>query len=225
MITVRKAGDRGHFDFGWMDTWHSFSFGEYHDPRHRGFRSLRVINEDRIAPGSSFEAHSHSDMEILTYVLKGLLEHQDSVGNRLVIRAGEVQKMTAGTGITHSESNPSKDEPVYLFQIWIRPAQRGLSPAYEQKMIGLAEANNQLRLMPVKIQQDVSVYDCRLKQGGAVTHPVSAGRGVWVQVIEGAVDLDGNRMEGGDGAAVEDQPDLRLTAKNGVALFLLFDLA
>ena len=225
MITVRKGNERGHFDFGWLDTWHSFSFGEYHDPRHRGFRFLRVINEDRIAPDSRFEAHSHSDMEILTYVLKGSLEHQDSVGNRLVIRAGEVQKMTAGTGITHSESNPSKEEPVYLFQIWIRPNQRGLPPGYEQKMIGLPEANNRLRLMPVKVQQDISIYDCRLKQGGAVTHPIVAGRGVWVQVIEGALDLDGSVLQAGDGAAVEDQPDLRLTAKNGGALFLLFDSA
>ena len=224
MLTLRKGSERGHFDFGWLKTWHSFSFGEYHDPEWQRFGFLRVINEDWIAPGGRFESHPHRDMEILTYVLKGSLEHQDSMGNRLVIRAGEVQKMTAGTGVIHSESNPSNDEPVYLFQIWIHPRQKSLPPSYEQKMIGFAQANNQLRRIPVTIQQDVVVYDCRLKPDGQLTHKVPQQGGVWVQLIEGFLEVNGMELHSGDGAAVQGQQSVRLKAKDKEAFFLLFEL-
>ena len=232
MVTIRKAGERGHFQHGWLDTYHTFSFADYHDPRWMGFRSLRVINEDRVAPGQGFGTHPHRDMEILTYVLEGGLRHRDSMGNGEVIRPGEVQRMTAGTGVTHSEFNDSKSEPVHLLQIWVFPEKKGLAPGYEQKFFADAEKCGRLRLVAspeaydgsVKIHQDVRLYASLLGAGEDVTHKLAAGRAAWVQVARGSVTLNGQRLDQGDGASVSEEAAVKLAGVKEAEV-LLFDLA
>jgi redox-sensitive bicupin YhaK (pirin superfamily) len=232
MIVVRPAAERGHFDHGWLDTSHTFSFAAYHDPAHMGFRALRVINEDRVTGGRGFGAHSHQDMEIVTYVLDGALEHADSMGNRSIIVPGEVQRMSAGTGVTHSEFNPKPDEPVHFLQIWILPSRRGLAPGYEQKAIPEAEERGTLRLIAardgrdgaVTVHQDVDLYACRLGPGERVTHALAAGRHAWLQVAAGRVEINGTALGAGDGAAVSREAALEIVARER-AHFLLFDLA
>ena len=231
MIVTRPSEARGHVDHGWLDTRHTFSFARYHDPRHMGFRALRVINEDVVAPGRGFPAHSHRDMEILTYVLAGGLEHQDSMGTRSVIVPGEVQRMSAGTGVRHSEFNASATEPVHFLQIWVVPDRPGLAPEYEQKAFAM-HATGTLGLVAARdgrggaltIHADVDLYAGRLAPGAAVEHHLATGRHAWVQLVRGAVELNGTKLGGGDGAAVSDERDLKLVARADTEL-LLFDLA
>jgi quercetin 2,3-dioxygenase len=232
MITRRPTGERGHANHGWLDSFHTFSFAGYRDPRHTGFRDLLVINEDRVAPGRGFGAHSHDNMEIISYVLEGALEHRDSLGTGSIIRPGDVQRMTAGTGVTHSESNPSPTQPVHFLQIWITPDEDDLEPSYEQRTPAPAELRGTLKRIgardgrdgAVTIHQDVEVFASRLDAGATVRHPLRAGRHAWVQVIEGDMDLNGVALAAGDGAAVSDEEELRLRASRD-AHFLLFDLA
>jgi len=231
MITVRPSGERGHSNRGWLDSHFSFSFADYCDPAHTGFRTLRVINEDRVAPGAGFGTHPHRDMEIVTYVLEGALEHRDSMGNQSVLRPGEVQRMTAGTGVLHSEYNPSETEPGHFLQIWILPEAKGLRPGYEQKAFPAEEKRGRLRLAAsrdgrdgsVTIHQDAELYVSLLAPGEEATHPLGAGRHAWVQVARGAVELNGRRLETGDGAAVSDEPLLTLRGSRDAEV-LLFDL-
>ena len=230
MITVRKAGDRGHFDHGWLDTRHTFSFADYHDPAHMGFRHLRVINEDRVAPGQGFPKHGHRDMEIISYVLEGALQHRDSLGTGSIIRPGEVQRMTAGSGVMHSEYNPSESEPVHFLQIWIVPDRRDLTPAYEQKAFEAKRGALRLVASPdgregsVTIHQDVALHAALLDEGMEVVHTLAPGRYAWVQVVRGTIALNGRTLDAGDGAAASDETSLRLTAA-APAEVLLFDLA
>ncbi len=232
MITVRRAGERGHENYGWLDTQHTFSFGEYHDPRHMGFRTLRVINEDRVRPESGFGTHSHRDMEIVSYVLGGELGHKDSMGTGSVIRPGDVQRMSAGTGVTHSEWNHSKTEPVHFLQIWILPERRGLEPSYEQKTLAPAETQNRLRLVAsadgrdgsVTVHQDAQLHVARLDAGKEIAHALATGRHAWVQVARGTVELNGTALAAGDGAAVSDEGALAIRASEPSEI-LLFDLA
>jgi redox-sensitive bicupin YhaK (pirin superfamily) len=232
MIQVRNRAERGHANYGWLDTYHTFSFADYHDPANMGFRSLRVINEDWVQPGRGFGSHPHRDMEIITYVLEGALAHRDSLGTGSVIRPGDVQRMTAGTGIVHSEQNPSADEPVHLLQIWILPDRRGLEPGYEQRHFPEAERRSRLRLLAskdgrdeaIRINQDVDLFATLLGQGESVIHPLLPGRHAWVQVARGSIKLNGHPLEVGDGAAFSDERALELTA-NSDAEVLLFDLA
>lgn len=232
MITIRKAGDRGHFDLGWLDTYHTFSFDQYYDPRHMSFRSLRVINEDRVAPGRGFPKHSHRDMEIITYILEGELRHEDSMGNGSVIRPGDVQRMTAGTGVAHSEANPSPDKPVHLLQIWIMPNQKGLKPGYEQKAFSEEERRGKLRLVAspdgrqgsVSINQDASLFATILDAGQEVSQQLEGDRHAWVQVARGAITVNGEQLDQGDGAAVTGEPQLKIAARDDAEV-LLFDLA
>ena len=231
MITFRDRGLRGASRTGWLDSRHTFSFGDYRDPEHMGFRSLRVINEDRVVPGAGFPTHGHRDMDIISYVLEGSLEHKDSLGNGARIRPGEVQRMSAGTGITHSEYNPSKTEPVHFLQIWIIPAQTGLPPSYEQKEFPLAERRSQLRLVAapngkdgaVTLHQDAQLYIANLTPGEKVAHTVARGRGIWLQVARGIVALNGTEMREGDGAAAENVPTIEVEAETDAEV-LLFDL-
>jgi len=231
MMTVRPAAERGHADHGWLDTRHTFSFADYYDPRHMGFRDLRVINEDRVQPGQGFGTHSHRDMEILTYVLEGALEHRDNMGNKSVIRPGEVQRMSAGTGLTHSEYNHSDEELVHFLQIWILPRARGLAPGYEQRAFAEADSRGRLLLVAagdgrqgiLTVHQDVDLWVARLARGQAVAHPLRPGRHAWVQVARGAVTLNGQSLEAGDGAALSDETEARITASEA-AEALLFDL-
>jgi redox-sensitive bicupin YhaK (pirin superfamily) len=231
MITVRKSTDRGHFRLDWLDSRHSFSFGEYYDPQHLGFSALRVINEDEIAPGAGFGTHPHRDMEIVTYVLEGELEHRDSLGTGSVIRPGEVQRMSAGTGIQHSEYNPSGDQPTKLLQIWLLPDARGIAPSYEQKNFPEAERQGKLRLVAspdgrdgsVTIHQDTRVYATLLKAGESVSLDLGRNRAAWVQVAKGSLALNGTVLAQGDGAAVTKQSTLELAA-NDNAEVLVFDL-
>jgi redox-sensitive bicupin YhaK (pirin superfamily) len=231
VITVRRAAERGHFDHGWLDTSHTFSFADYHDARHMGWGPLRVINEDRVAPGAGFPPHAHRDMEIVTYVLSGALEHKDSLGTGSVIRPGDVQRMSAGTGVRHSEYNPSSTEPVHFLQIWIEPARRGIPPGYEQKRFAEADMRGRLRLIAspdgregsVTIQQDAAVYATVLDAGQHVVHRLRPGRRAWVQVARGAVGLDGQRLARGDGAAIRDEAELILAGLEAAEV-LLFDL-
>ena len=232
MITLRRAHERGHFDHGWLDTYHTFSFSQYHDPRHMGFRDLRVINDDRVRGGHGFPPHPHRDMEIVTYVLDGALEHRDSMGNGSVIRPGEVQRMTAGTGVVHSEFNPSKTDPVHLLQIWILPRQRGLAPGYEQKAFADDMLRDTLRVIAapdgregaVTINQDVTLYASRLGPGVEVKHDLPRGRFAWLHVARGAAQLNGEAVGAGDGAAVSDEATLTIRAAEPAEI-LLFDLA
>jgi redox-sensitive bicupin YhaK (pirin superfamily) len=232
MITLRPAKERGHFDHGWLDTYHSFSFSEYHDPAHMGFRSLRVINEDRVDPKAGFPPHSHRDMEIITYVLAGALGHKDSMGNGSVIRPGDVQRMSAGTGVTHSEYNGSEKEPVHLLQIWILPEKRGIAPGYEEKKFPPDEKRGRLRLIAsrdaaagsVTIHQDARVYASLLDAGQTVRHPLASGRGVWLHLVSGGATVNGTALATGDGAAIENESALEIRAGEPTEL-LLFDLA
>ena len=232
MIRVRKAGERGHFDHGWLDTHHTFSFARYYDPRQMGFRALRVINEDRVEPRQGFGTHPHRDMEIVTYVLEGALAHRDSLGTGSTIRPGELQRMTAGAGIVHSEFNPSETEPVHFYQIWLEPEREGLEPSYEQRAFPEEERSNRLRLVAspdgsdgsLTIRQDARLYLATLDGGRAVSHELTPGRHAWVQVLRGDVELNGRPMRAGDGAAVSDESDLTIRA-DGPAEVLLFDLA
>jgi redox-sensitive bicupin YhaK (pirin superfamily) len=230
MITIRPSDERGHFDHGWLNTYHTFSFADYYDPSHMGFRSLRVINEDRVQPGMGFGTHGHRDMEILSYVLEGELEHRDSMGTGSIIRPGEVQRMTAGTGVTHSERNPSPDDLVHFLQIWILPEKRGLTPGYEQK--AFADLNGRLRLLAsgdgrdgsLTIHQDVDLYGAKLAVGAAVTHPFRPRRNGWLQIARGTAEIDGKRLSAGDGAAISDEAAVTIRAQ-GDTEALLFDLA
>ena len=231
MIAVRPAAERGHADHGWLDTRHTFSFASYHDPRHMGFRSLRVINEDRVQPAEGFGTHAHRDMEILTWVLEGALEHKDSMGNGSVIRPGDLQRMSAGTGVTHSEFNPSREAPVHFLQIWLLPRERGLPPGYEQKGFPQEARRGRLRLIAagdgregaVTIHQDADVWTALLQPGESVRHALAPGRYAWVHVARGAVSLNGSTLGAGDGAAVSDESALEITAAAGAEV-LLFDL-
>ncbi|HKQ48283.1 MAG TPA: pirin family protein [Phycisphaerae bacterium] len=231
MMTIRRGNDRGHFDHGWLDTYHSFSFADYHDPRFMGFRSLRVINEDRVRPGQGFGEHPHRDMEILTYVLSGSLEHRDNLGNGSIIQPGEVQYMSAGTGILHSEFNPSKTDSVHLMQIWIRPNRKGTLPRYEQRKFPSLSAAGSLTLLAsadgrggsIEIQQDAELHAATLRAGQGARHRLAAGRGAWVQVLRGSTTLNGESLQAGDGAMVVDQSDVELLAASDAEI-LLFDL-
>jgi redox-sensitive bicupin YhaK (pirin superfamily) len=232
MIAVRKSDTRGHADYGWLDTYHTFSFNDYHDPKYMGFRSLRVINEDRVAPQAGFPAHGHRDMEILTYVVDGALQHRDSMGNGEVIRPGEIQRMTAGRGVTHSEFNASRADPVHLLQIWIQPSQRGLEPGYEQIRVGGEPTTERLQLIAspeggqgaVKINQDARVYRGYLPSGTHIAHSIDPVRYGYVQLISGQLDLNGQTLNPGDGAAVSELSALEIKADKD-AEFLVFDLA
>ncbi len=232
MITIRKSGERGHFNHGWLNTFHTFSFDQYLDRRYMGFRSLRVINEDFVAAGRGFPTHGHRDMEIITYILDGALKHEDSMGNGSVIRPGDVQRMTAGTGVRHSEQNASSTDPVHLLQIWILPNQRDLAPGYEQKYFTADERRGRLRLVAsvdgrdgsVKINQDASVFASILDEGGSLEFQSDPTRYAWVQVARGSIDVNDERLEQGDGAVVVGESSLKLVA-NEPAELLLFDLA
>jgi len=232
VIKFRDRMARGESRTGWLDSRHTFSFADYWDPAQMGFRALRVINEDRVIPGAGFPTHGHRDMEIVTYVLSGALAHKDSLGNGAVIRPGEVQRMSAGTGILHSEFNASKSEGVHFLQIWIVPDRAGLPPGYEQKTFPPAERHGRLRLVAapdgaegaVTLHQDARLYLAALGAGERVTHAIAKGRGLWLQVARGIVALDGTEMREGDGAAVEGQPSVAIAAETEAEV-LLFDLA
>lgn len=229
MITLRRSHDRGHLDHGWLDTYHTFSFGDYHDPEWMGFRTLRVINDDRVAPGEGFGTHPHRDMEIITYVLAGALEHKDSMGNGRIIRAGEVQYMSAGSGVRHSEFNPSKQEAVHLLQIWITPDSKGEPPRYAEKSLKDAGpglhlvASKQGREGSIAIRQDADLWLARLSAGTTFTHRLAPGRHAWVHVAEGEAIVNGQALSGGDAAAVSNESEITLrSAANSQVL--LFDL-
>jgi quercetin 2,3-dioxygenase len=232
MIRIRKSAERGHFDHGWLDTYHTFSFGDYHDPAHMGFRSLRVINDDRVQPGQGFGMHGHRDMEIVTYVLEGSLQHKDSMGNGSIIRAGELQRMTAGTGVRHSEFNPSDKEAVHLYQIWLLPERKGLEPSYEELALGEEERRGRFRLVAspngtdgsMTIHQDARLYLAALSPGQAVAHEIERGRAAWLQVLRGRVSFLGNDLCAGNGAAISDEDTVTVQA-TGPSELLLFDLA
>src|SRR5215510_13498211 len=220
MISIRKSRERGHFDHGWLNTYHTFSFDQYYDPRYMGFRSLRVINEDFVAPGRGFPTHGHSDMEIITFILEGALKHEDSLGNGSVIRPGDVQRMTAGTGVRHSEQNASTTEPVHLLQIWILPNEDSLTPGYEQKYFSADERLNTLRLIASKdgrdgsvtVHQDVSVFASLLELGQEVSREMDSTRYAWIQVARGSIDVNGETATQGDGLVVVAESNLKLTA-------------
>jgi hypothetical protein len=230
MIAMRKANDRGHADHGWLNTYHSFSFADYFDPEHTQFRSLRVLNEDRVAPGLGFGSHPHRDMEIISYVVSGALEHKDSLGTKATMRAGDVQRISAGTGVVHSEYNPSSEDPVHFLQIWMMPDERGVKPRYTEKAFGNI-APGKLHLIASKsgrdesipIHQDAEVNVARLDKGTALDYQLPAGRSGWVQLIEGELELNGETMQPGDGAAIQNEALLHLEAPSN-AHFLFFDL-
>jgi redox-sensitive bicupin YhaK (pirin superfamily) len=230
-LALRKSDDRGKANFGWLDSRHSFSFGHYHDPAHMGFGALRVINEDKVAPGGGFPTHPHSNMEILSYVLEGALEHRDNIGTGSVIRPGDVQRMTAGSGVRHSEFNASNTDPVHFLQIWVIPEKQGLKPSYEQKSFSVEEKRGKLRLVgsrdgrenSVTIHQDVDLYATVLKAGEAVSHTIADERGAWVQVVRGAAILNGTRLDAGDGVAVSRSGTLALEGAGDTEV-LLFDM-
>lgn len=231
MITIRKAGERGHTDAGWLDSHHSFSFGHYFDPAAMGFGPLRVINDDRVAGGGGFPPHPHANMEIVSYVLEGALEHRDSLGTGSVIRPGDVQRMSAGTGIRHSEFNASATEPVHFLQIWILPEAQGFAPSYEQRTFSDDGLTDRLRLVAsrdgrdgaLSLHRDVDLYAARLKAGTKVEHAFAPGRLGWLQVARGSVTLNGQDLDEGDGAAIERQTDLSVTAGTDAEI-LLFDM-
>ncbi|MBL1258591.1 pirin family protein [Methylocystis sp. Sn-Cys] len=231
-VAIRKAAERGMADFGWLDSRHSFSFGQYFDPDHMGFGPLRVINEDRVAPGGGFPTHPHKDMEIISYVLDGALAHKDSTGVGSIVRAGDVQRMSAGTGVRHSEYNASDRAPAHFLQIWIVPEREGLAPGYEQKRFGPQEKRGRLRLIAshdgrdgsLTIHQDVDLYATILSAGESVSHQVAPGRAAWVQVARGLVMVNGERLEAGDGIAVSEADAIRLEGRDD-AEALVFDMA
>jgi len=220
MIQLRPARERGHFDHGWLDTWHTFSFGDYLDPAHVQFRALRVMNEDRVHPGQGFGMHGHRNMEIVTYILSGELEHQDSLGNGEVLREGELQRMTAGSGIRHSEFNPSSTQPVHLYQVWLLPRAKELPPSYEQRTFSKAEQQGKLRLVvspdgqddSLVIQQNARIYLASLGKGQSVTQPIDTGRAAWLQILRGSLTLAEYTLSAGDGAAITDLREVTLTA-------------
>jgi redox-sensitive bicupin YhaK (pirin superfamily) len=234
MLTIRRSEDRGHFDHGWLDTRHTFSFADYRDQRFMGFSDLRVVNEDRVKPGQGFGTHGHRDMEILSYVLEGELGHRDSMGNGSTIRPGEVQRMSAGTGVTHSEQNPSRDHPVHFLQIWLLPATPGLRPGYEQRAFPTENRRGHLRVLAsadgrdgsVTIHQDAAMLGAILGKGDRVRHEIPAGRVAWVQVARGEVSVNGQRLQAGDGLAAVEEAALEVVGEGiGDADVLLFDLA
>lgn len=234
MIRIRRGQERGHFDHGWLDTRHTFSFGDYHDPRAMGFRDLRVINEDRVLPGQGFGTHGHRDMEIVSYVLEGGLAHRDSLGTGSTITPGDVQYMSAGTGVRHSEFNASKTEPVHFMQIWIMPNAEGLPPRYDQKRFEAEDKRGRLRLVAspsggegsIAIRQDVRMYASMLEGGESVELALPAGRHLWVQVLRGSLDVNGQALSAGDGLAASDETAFRFAASGPApSEFLVFDLA
>jgi redox-sensitive bicupin YhaK (pirin superfamily) len=233
MLTLRKAEERGRADLGWLDSRHTFSFGHYHDPNHMGIGPLRVINDDRVAAGGGFPTHPHADMEIISYVLEGALAHRDSIGTGSVIRPGDVQRMSAGTGIRHSEFNASQTEPVHFLQIWIVPEQKGLAPGYEQKTFDAASKSGKLLLVgsqdgrdgSVTIHRDVDLYATLPGDGGTVTHTLAAGRIAWVHVAQGTVNLNGEELRPGDGVALDAGAKISLTGTSDDAEVLVFDMA
>jgi hypothetical protein len=233
MMTIRKSRARGRGHHGWLDTRHTFSFADYHDPEHMGFRALRVINEDRVVPGAGFPPHPHRDMEILSYVLEGGLAHKDSMGNGSVIRPGDVQRMSAGTGVTHAEYNASDSELVHFLQIWILPDRRGHQPGYEQKAFSAEDKRGKLRLVAspdgadgsVSLHQDARLYAGLFKQGESATHALAPGRHAWLHVARGRVTANGQELKPGDGAALSDEAEIRLEGTPEEAEVLLFDLA
>lgn len=232
MITIRPNNERGKANFDWLDSKHTFSFGNYFDPRHMGFSTLRVINEDKIAPSQGFGTHGHRDMEIITYVLSGKLQHKDSMGNGSIIRPGEVQRMSAGTGVTHSEFNASDEEIVHLLQIWILPQETGIRPSYEEKHFDPIERQGKLKLVgspdgrdgSVTIHQDVNLYVGNLQQGDRVNYSLKDNRVVWIQVAQGSILLNQKLLQAGDGAAIVDETEITLTGESETAEILLFDL-
>ncbi len=232
MIRVRKANERGHVNHGWLDSRHSFSFGSYYDPAYMGFGKLRVLNEDRVAPGQGFGAHPHRDMEIISYVVEGALAHKDSMGNSSIIVPGEVQRMSAGTGVVHSEYNHSEREPVHFLQIWIETAKPGVEPGYEQKSFAEKIAAGGLTLVAsgdgrdgsLTVGQDVAMYVGKLAEGQTLSRPLGSNRQAWVQAVRGAVELNGQALRAGDGAAVDGDDALRFLGKADSEL-LVFDLA
>ena len=232
MLTLRRAQDRGRADFGWLDSRHSFSFGEYYDPAHMGFGPLRVINDDRVAGGGGFPTHPHRDMEIVSYVLEGALAHKDSLGTGSVIKPGDVQRMSAGTGIAHSEFNASRTDPVHFLQIWFLPERRGLTPGYEQKNFDADSKRDQLRLVAspdgrdgsVTIRSDASLYVSLLGKDATVSHQVAAGRGLWLQVARGSVAVGDITLAEGDGLQVTNERALEIVGKAAESEILLFDL-
>ncbi len=232
MFKVRKSTERGHFDHGWLDTYHTFSFDEYYDPEYSGFRTLRVINEDRVAPGEGFPTHGHRDMEIITYVLEGELAHKDSMGTGSVILPGDVQKISAGKGITHSEFNSSKTKPLHLLQIWILPNRNGIKPGYEQKTFSRQEMHNKFKLVgsndgkdgSITIHQDVSLFAIILDRKKTLQYSIPTNRHIWLQIARGSIEInDGTLLSAGDGASVSKEDFLKLTAEQD-SEFLLFDL-
>jgi hypothetical protein len=231
VIEIRKGEDRGHFDHGWLDTYHTFSFADYHDPEQMGWSRLRVLNDDTVAPGEGFPPHSHRDMEIVTLVLEGALEHRDSMGNGSIIRPGDVQRMSAGTGVTHSEYNPSDTEPVHLLQIWILPAERHLQPSYEQMTFPESERLGRLRLVAspdgrdgsVRIHQDATLHAAMLRRGEKARHRLAPGRKAYVHVARGEATVQGMPLRGGDGARIAEENEVRLEGLRDADV-LLFDL-
>ncbi|MDB4935885.1 MAG: hypothetical protein JWP87_2857 [Labilithrix sp.] len=231
-MKIRRAGERGLADHGWLKSFHTFSFADYFDPAHMGFRALRVINEDRVAPGKGFGTHAHRDMEIVSYVLEGALEHKDSMGTGSIIKPGDVQRMSAGTGVTHSEQNASKTDLVHFLQIWIVPTKPGGKPAYEQKTFTPDEKRGKLRLVAsrdgrdgsVSVQQDVSLYAGLLDTGERAPFEVKPGRGAWVHVVRGAIELAGSSLAAGDAAAIDEAGTFEITGKDNGEV-LVFDLA
>jgi redox-sensitive bicupin YhaK (pirin superfamily) len=232
MIQIRPAAERGHFNHGWLDTYHTFSFGDYYDAEQMGFRSLRVINDDRVQPGQGFGMHGHRDMEIVTYVLNGALQHRDSLGNGSILRPGELQHMTAGTGVRHSEFNPSDREEVHLYQIWLLPDRQGLRPGYEQKAFPVEKRQGALRLVAsptgeqgsLTIHQEARLYLSTLGAGETVGHLLKPGRHAWLQVLRGRAALNGRPLSAGDGAAISEEKTLEITGQADAEV-LLFDLA
>ena len=231
MLTIRKSQERGHFDHGWLNTYHTFSFDQYYDPRYMGFRSLRVINEDFVAPGRGFPMHGHRDMEIITYILEGGLKHEDSMGNGSVIRPGDVQRMTAGTGVRHSEKNASSTERVHLLQIWILPNAEDLAPGYEQKAFTEDERRGQMRLIAssdgregsVRLNQDVNLFASILEAGQEIERAIDPGRYGWIQVARGSISVNGENAGQGDGVVVVSESNLKIKAQEDAEI-LLFDL-
>lgn len=231
-MKIRRAGDRGHADHGWLNSRHTFSFADYHDPEHMGFRSLRVINEDRVAPARGFGTHGHRDMEIISYVLKGALEHKDSMGTGSVIKPGDVQRMSAGIGVTHSEQNASKTDPVHFLQIWIMPAKQNTQPGYEQKAFTDEEKRGKLRLVAsqdgrdgsITVHQDANLYAGLFEPGERASFEVKPGRGTWVHVARGAIDLAGKYLDTGDAAAIDESGTFEIVGKDSAEV-LVFDLA
>jgi redox-sensitive bicupin YhaK (pirin superfamily) len=230
MIKIRRANERGHTNLGWLDSFHTFAFADYHDPRHMGYRSLRVINEDRVEGGQGFGTHPHRDFEIISYVVSGALKHEDSMGHTAVMKAGDVQRISAGTGIAHGEFNNSPTEPVHFLQIWLLPSRKGLRPDYAQESFSVSPPSGLTlacsadgRAGSIKLNQDVDLFIGRLDPKGKVSHALREQRHAWVQLIEGDLDLNGKKLSPGDGASLDDEKEIRLESAKG-AHFLLFDL-